>query len=297
MDAINENLVDIVIPTMWRGQGLLNTLFTYVNCDRVGRVILIENDRQKRPQIPQPILERLVIICHEKNIYVNPAWNEGVSQCTSKFICLANDDIAIDEALFEIILSLDWDVHEIDIIGLGTLGKQGETEIRKAEINKSIPLGTQIPSFGACMFMPRCKYSPIPKELRVWYGDDYLVHNMTNIYILDSPLVTGSMSATIRSFGPHSDIHSTIMEDIAWARKNLLTIPEDRTITEVSSTNPTTMPDSHTVSLDLGCGNKPRNPFKATKVIGIDPHAHPQIFLRAGLGLRKFHLKMQASIL
>jgi len=211
---------------MWRTPAIVDALKSYACSSFVGKIILIDNDASRRPDLEESVLNRLTIINHGRNIFVNPAWNEGVSLCESEIICIANDDIFVDEKLFQVMISLDWESHGIDIIGLGLCGEKRATEISRILISKSAPLGAQVPTFGACMFMPRNNYVPIPEQLKIWYGDDYLARSNPNAYVVKTSFVTGRMSATIRSFDPDSEIYAVIRRDIDWAKANLLdTVP------------------------------------------------------------------------
>lgn len=271
MQGEQHAMIDLVIPTMWKAPIILEALKLYTSSGFIGKIVLIDNDSSRRPELEESVLDRLTIIDHGRNIFVNPAWNEGVFLCNSEIICIANDDILIDEKLFEVMISLDWMSHGIDIIGLDLREKKEGIEISKVSISKAVPLGAQIPTFGACMFMPKKNYAAIPKQLQIWYGDDYLAHANSNTYVVKTCFVTGSMSATIRSFDPNSEIHAVIRQDIEWAKANLLdTVESPLNASTNSSSAPQTMTDQKTVSLDLGCGTNPKNPFKADKVIGID---------------------------
>lgn len=271
MTEVSERPIDVIIPTMWRSPSTtVEALSIYTRSSAVGKIVLIDNESKSRPEIPESILTRLTIIDHGHNIYVNPAWNEGASICNAKILCIANDDIVIDEPLLSIMAALDWEAHSIDIIGLDLRAKSEKTDIRKVRINKNSPLGVQFGSFGACMFMPRKNYSHIPNELKIWYGDDFLVHSNQNAFAIKPPFVHGAMSTTIRSFGPESEIHKIIREDIAWAKENLLISFDNIDRHHHSMTVQKSDPVSGTISVDLGCGVNPRNPFNANRVIGID---------------------------
>jgi len=215
-------LIDIVIPTMWRPSGVARAIATYASCKGIASVVVIDNDPAKRQIIPPEAMLKTRIISHGKNIYVNPAWNEGVSLCRSKIVCLANDDVLIDPALFSFIQSLEWERLCIDLIGLGTSAVSSTTELTRISVNLSQPLGVQYPGFGACMFLRREAYQQIPASLSVWFGDDYLVHMNKGIFLLATPYVKGEMSATIKSFDISSEVHQLIRADTKWAHENLL---------------------------------------------------------------------------
>jgi SAM-dependent methyltransferase len=287
----HRKYVDIVIPTMWRAPKFIEALSAYSDCASVGQIILIDNDSSCRPEIPHRTLGKTKIICHGKNIFVNPAWNEGVLMCKSDIICIANDDILMSNQLFDIILALDWSKHQIDIIGLGASTAEGETKISKVSVSKKEPLGAQIPNFGACMFMPRKNYLTIPAELRIWYGDDFLVHANPGSFTISTPFVSGEMSTTIRSLGPHSEIHDIIRGDIAWARYNLLDLPDEANRSESKVDSSLTSNSLQTISLDLGCGTNPQNPFNANQVIGVDPQCQAPNILSFWVGFEPFPLE------
>ena len=271
MPDTTRSLIDIIIPTMWKAPILLDALRAYAASTHVGKIVLIDNNAADRPSLEDAVYNRLTIIDHGRNIFVNPAWNEGVSLCKSEVICIANDDIQIDEELFQSMILLDWSYRKIDIIGLGTRGEKEGMEILKVEINKSAPLGGQIPTFGACMFMPRKNYAAIPEPLKIWFGDDYLAHSNPNTYVVKTSHVTGSMSTTINSFDQNSDVHAAIRQDIDWAKANLLEkseTPQEANVDISKELQATGKQES--ISLDLGCGTNPQNPFKADRLIGID---------------------------
>lgn len=215
-------LIDIVIPTMWRPSGVAEAIATYSSCKEIASVVVIDNDPAKRQVIPPEAMLKTRIISHGKNIYVIPAWNEGVSLCRSKIVCLANDDVLIDPALFSFIQSLEWERLCIDLVGLDTSRVSSTTELTRISVNLSQPLGGQYPYYGACMFLRREAYRQIPSSLSIWFGDDYLVHMNKGIYLLTTPYVKGEMSATIKSFDAASEVHELIRADIKWAYENLL---------------------------------------------------------------------------
>ena len=271
--------IDIVIPTMWRHDGIIGNISNYIQSDIVSQLVIIDNDPENSRLSEIPKSAKIKVINHGKNIYVNPAWNEGASLCQAEILCIANDDITIDIQLFQLISELDLRGRAIDLIGTN-LAKSDSTALQKIQTDRSAPLGTQYSSFGACMFMPRKKFKPIPSQLKIWFGDDYLTHQTENLYLLSTPLIRGEMSATIKSFSPESDIHTVIKSDILWANNHLLS---------TTRTSPASM--NSTVTVDLGCGDAPRNPFKADRAIGIDAHCSGDNILNCWVGFEPIPLQ------
>ena len=271
---INRPTIDIVIPTMWRPAGVAEAIATYASCKEVSTIIVIDNDPVRGQPFPPEALNKIKVITTGENIYVNPAWNKGASLCQSRLICLANDDIFIQPELFAFIQALEWDNLGIDLIGLDASRTPTTSELKRISVNLSQPLGAQYPTFGACMFMQREAYKQIPSNLSVWFGDDFLVHSNEGIFLLATPLVRCVMSTTIKSFDASSQVHKLIRSDMRWANKNLLrkNLEDSPAASEKDEKISSNSSMASTISVDLGCGETPRNPFKAARVIGLDPN-------------------------
>lgn len=200
------NKIDVIIPTMWRDENFPQYLEKYLTYESVNHIYLIDNDYSKKPkQIVSN--DKLTIINYGKNIYVNPAWNEGYFRSKADVICLLNDDINVEVDVFNFMEQLDF--TEIDIIGVHL--KDGITnyhitnhpdrkeELIKLNINKSKPIGGQSFAYGVCMFIKRSSYRVIPSLYQIWYGDDYLIQRCKNIYTLKTSKIHGVISKTIVS--------------------------------------------------------------------------------------------------
>lgn len=199
------NSIDLVIPTMWRSSTFIEALREYCSCSAVQKIILIDNNYRERPLDPVLSDPKIDLVCYKKNIYVNPAWNEGYRRSTADFLCLLNDDIAVEPEVFEFIASSD--LSEIDLIGSylkGTIDNFNidttavqETKLFKLNLNKKQPIGGQSYAFGVCMFVKRTSYSLIPSLYKVWFGDDYIVQRCENVYALQTNKISGEISKTI----------------------------------------------------------------------------------------------------
>ena len=94
----------VVIPTLWKSPRIYNLLESLQKTPHVGEIILIDNAPEHTPDLPK--LEKLKILSKGVNIFVNPAWNLGVSEATFPNIALCNDDIEFDTRLFSFFDSL-----------------------------------------------------------------------------------------------------------------------------------------------------------------------------------------------
>ena len=212
------NSIDIVIPTMWCDENFISYLEKYCSYQNIQKIYLIDNQKSKRPS--NNILEnsKIHLIAPYQNIYVNPAWNEGYYKSESDVICLLNDDVFVEEDLFDCIKDLD--ISNIDIIGSylkGTVDNYHihsehykNDELVKLNVNKKQPIGGQSYAFGVCMFIKRSSYKVIPSLYKIWYGDDYLIQNCENIYAIKTNKILGKISKTLNSFDKNSSIKKRI---------------------------------------------------------------------------------------
>lgn len=214
------NKIDLIIPTMWRCEKFIQALNSYLENDSIQNIFLIDNDYNKRPKNLLPH-EKLTIINYGKNIYVNPAWNEGYFRSKADVLGILNDDITVGHDIFIFMKNLDF--SEVDIIGVhlkGTIDNFNIThhEDRKEElirlrVNKSQPIGGQSYAYGVCMFIKRSSYRVIPSLYQVWYGDDYLIQRCENIYTLKTSKITGEISKTIVSPDIKDSVEKRIQQD------------------------------------------------------------------------------------
>jgi len=155
----------VIIPTMWCSDLIFKLLDMLNDNDMVGEIILIDNDSSKKPkQITST--SKLRIIEQEQNIYVNPSWNLGVELANYPNICISNDDLVWNVQILPIIFE---NIH-LGIIGQATSNYfEGDTEIKIEAITE------RNWGWGCCFFLHKDNWIPIPSELKVAYGDDWLI--------------------------------------------------------------------------------------------------------------------------
>ncbi len=200
-----KNSINLVIPTMWNELNFCDYLENYISCNYINKIILIDNKHTSRPKNSLLKSKKIELVSYGKNIYVNPAWNEGYFRSQTDVICFLNDDIIVDNKIFESVSKLDFD--QIDIIGVHLKGSVDNFHIVdhldktekliKLNIDKTKPIGGQAYAFGICMFVKRTSYKIIPGLYQIWYGDDYLVQNNNQIYALKTNMIKGEISKTI----------------------------------------------------------------------------------------------------
>ena len=193
--------VSAIIPTLWKAKEFLDHLVdVLIEDESVGEIIIIDN----APADFSYDNEKVVMLRQEENLYVNPSWNLGVEEAVyDKFIIL-NDDIIIPyNFVFELesMLTPDKGIVGIDaasVIKVDNFSSKNITFLdRKIDLK---PLKKRGWGFGITLAGHRKSYYKIPENIRIWYGDDYLVqmnsnHSKTNYIVDDLPIFT-MMSAT-----------------------------------------------------------------------------------------------------
>ena len=178
-------MISVVMPTMWRNNKTIRLLDSLNLDPNVSEIILIDND-VKSKNIDLSNFSKIKYIPQAENIYVNPAWNLGVSLCKSEIICIANDDIYFDSnTVTQYVLdnaqdlgSFGLNMHTRNRSSIGNLSKK---ELRtRSEISSAI-VGS---GFGMLMFVKKSNWKPIPEELKIWYGDNWIANTNGRAFIL-----------------------------------------------------------------------------------------------------------------
>ncbi len=186
-EELIPNKISVIIPTIQSSLPLLNGLVKNLEKDPVvGEIIIINNAK------PKLDVEGAKVVClnQKKNIFVNNSWNLGVETSKSEYFALINDDLILPENFCSKILP-----HlskEKGIVGMDTSSVVDIDDIHDTNnINYEIHLKETKErklSFGIAMFGHRESYYKIPKCLKIFCGDDYLIyankkHNKTNYTI------------------------------------------------------------------------------------------------------------------
>jgi hypothetical protein len=158
----------VVIPTMWVSDFIYELLDVLESSHHIGEIILIDNDKSKRPaQIVNT--DKIRIIEQEENIYVNPAWNLGVELSKFDNLCISNDDLVWNTDILPFIL---------DNIHLGVIGQSTSNYYNDHEELGLHPMGIRPWGWGCCFFLTKENWLPIPEGLKIACGDDYLVKHI-----------------------------------------------------------------------------------------------------------------------
>jgi glycosyltransferase involved in cell wall biosynthesis len=196
----------ITVPTMWKCQDLFyRALVDYCTHELVDEVIIINNNIRETPDWDILSHEKIRMNNMTKNIYVNKAWNMGVDQARNKFISIVNDDIKFDlTVLYRLQDKLSANSGPFGIIaGEAKFGQPASTDYSIDFVHWKP--GDIIHNFGQAMFVHKDTWTPIPEEMEMYWGDDFILHSnmyhkrkVTMIYNIkwESPLAatTGLMT-------------------------------------------------------------------------------------------------------
>ena len=177
-----------IIPTMWKSPRITQLIADLCNCDEVGEVLIIDND----PTNEQPFTNHSKIAIHLmiENTFVNPAWNYGVERAKYDNIAIINDDVNFDADVFKI---YDCSLQQIGIIGMASENYSlKKTHNIHLKLMKSRPYG-----WGCFMMLHKSKYVPIPDDLLIANGDDWLAKHATP-FVLHGLAIQSEISTTSR---------------------------------------------------------------------------------------------------
>jgi len=157
-----EQNFSVIIPTLWEPDFFLDTLSSLNSNKLIDEIIVISNDPNKKPLGALP--SKVRVLDMEVNIGVNPAWNLGVKESKNENLIILNDDIIIGEDFFKDVTTLSDDFQLIGIDYESVLKSFKEVD-------------TRTNGFGCCFYIHKDYYVPIPNNLKIFFGDDWLFLN------------------------------------------------------------------------------------------------------------------------
>jgi hypothetical protein len=163
-------MFSIVIPTLWKSSRIHKLLSDLIECNDIGEIILIDNSSEFYNYYEN--LDKVKLIQPGKNLYVNPSWNLGIEIAKYDHICLCNDDIEFNSILFDILISTP-EALSNKIIGMHSenyhINFPGELKLT--------PTNNRNWGWGCLIIFERKNWIPIPENIKVWYGDDFIFNN------------------------------------------------------------------------------------------------------------------------
>lgn len=185
-----NNKYSVVIPTMWYSDRLYKMLNVYQNECRISEIIIIDNNpKNKQRKISG---RKIKIYSRGENIYVNPAWNWGVSLAENENVILANDDITIGAV--DLMKSLSYlHTSSFELVGVD-YNNTRKSGILKIQESKRKEYG-----FGCFMYVKKSRYIQLPYDLKIWRGD-FLLHKHLKTGVISGIYIDTDMSTTVNKF-------------------------------------------------------------------------------------------------
>lgn len=181
----------IVIPTMWKSLIIDQLLDECVNSKLITQIILIDNNPSLKKKLT--LSNKINYITKNKNLYVNPSWNLGVSMSLNENIIISNDDVNIKN--IDLILS-EISKKDYDLIGFDIHNSNKSKIINFTELNET---SKRPNGFGTFFIVKKDKFIEIPDGIKIWYGDDIQFYGIKNKAMFNVPSVIFEMSKTVKS--------------------------------------------------------------------------------------------------
>lgn len=186
------NKFTAIIPTMWRDSSIFELLNRLYVCEYVSEVILINNDVNNTPDFAKH--KKLLYIEPYENIFVNPVWNMGVAITSTEYVSILNDDI-----LFDVDLYFHFMNTANQYLNVGYVGSHSKNyEITELDDTTIEPYDNKTNTGGwGCLFSFNKKnWIPIPNQLKIWYGDNWIHATNPNIFQLNGFPIKTKMSVS-----------------------------------------------------------------------------------------------------
>lgn len=202
-------MFSVIIPTMWKSTRLLGMLHRLYGSDHVDEIIIIDNDKDSRFSFEN---KKIRLLEQGENIFVNPAWNLGVKESKNENICILNDDVTFNVDEVFNVANLVLKDHPTSCLGVHPISYKGYDDIPKVAEGSAIGQG-----WGCCIFLKKENWVDIPEQIKIWFGDNWIVQNHEK-----------SFSAAFRIFTEMSttsnleELSSVIKQDVEeWRELNL----------------------------------------------------------------------------
>lgn len=169
-------MFSIIIPTMQKNVKVLNMLLDELVSDKyVDEIIIIDNSLLGISYKS----DKIKVITPTENLYVNPAWNLGVKNAKNEFVGVLNDDLIFPKKFIGNVYEFLKKEIDVGFVGLDTIPKTDDVNFsdypKDAELVFNL-VNVRPTCWGSAFFFKKSNYIIIPKELKVWCGDDFLFY-------------------------------------------------------------------------------------------------------------------------
>lgn len=226
--------MNIVIPTLWLSESFPDALASYTRNSEIRNIIVIDNNRNARPDLPLHIMSnpKLKLVEQVENIYVNAAWNLGVDLVKkgSGLVTLLNDDIKVSGEVWTMLNRRDWGegevagvlTHAVENEDMTKLGQEDMVhELVALDYDRNISIGQQYPGFGSMLVFQSAWYEPVPCELRIWFGDDWILRGSKTVLGIRSSTLMIDSHVSMQQMKQSEEFRKVLKSDKQAAQKLL----------------------------------------------------------------------------
>lgn len=168
-------MLSVVIPTLQKNKEVLYNLIDTLDLDKsVGEILIIDNSLKGIDYLS----EKVRVIIPEENLFVNPSWNLGVKEAKYDIVALFNDDISVSSNFCSNVISQM--TPDMGIVGFNstdfmTVCSQFNEPPKEAKVTLE-KINYMDKYYGVAMFFFKNAYVPIPNEIKIVYGDAWLIN-------------------------------------------------------------------------------------------------------------------------
>lgn len=159
-------MITVILPTMFIPDDVDDKIKELCQHPLIGEIIIIDNT--DKGHILNYEHHKIKHIKEYQNTFVNPAWNKAYKLAKYDKLMFLNDDIYTDFNLIDLIYNEI--TEDKGMIGLGRSCYDyygGEFGIK--------PINELKTGFGCIFFIHKNSYKEIPDDLKIWYGDNFLI--------------------------------------------------------------------------------------------------------------------------
>ena len=218
--------ISVVIPTLQKNKELLLNLIKSLEKDvNVNEIIVIDNSLKGLDYSGN----KLELIIPPSNMYVNPSWNLGVRSAKNDNVAILNDDITIPENFCSSVFEKM--TEDMGIVGYNIDFVKETQDILpppKSDKINLIEIKNRCLHWGIAIFFNKSNYNEIPNDLKIFYGDDWLIYqckkNRKKIYSITNQEIYhyGSLSSSAGSLNPIAQEEEKIYKKLTRNWKNKL---------------------------------------------------------------------------
>ena len=173
-----------IVSTTLRFDKFIEQIYQIAMCKSIGEIIIINNSGTKfhTEDLGDMFsgIKNITIFNPIKKLLLNDSWNLGMEASAKKYTyaILSNDDIMYDTSVIDLVALQIESIPKLGVLGIdyNTIDNQDSRKLDYVYIDKA---DTQREyGFGLLMFLKKSNYTKIPKELRQFYGDDFIYYSM-----------------------------------------------------------------------------------------------------------------------